>query len=222
MIKSSRFCRNVVNRYTKNIVSIFAWGVENDLVPETTWRALKSVKSLRKGDEGTFDNPPRQEVPDEVVKRTLPFMPPTLQTMVKIQRLTGMRPSEVFRMKVGEIIKDADSGLWHYVRKSHKTERFIGEKVIPLGKPEQDLIVPYLVGKAPESAVFSPRTAMAERNAEKRAQRKTKISPSQAAREKMRASKPSPYSEFYNLYWRCRTIFLPRLFPWNTFRHSEG
>ena len=200
MMKSGRFCRNIVNRYTKNIISIFAWGVENELVQETTWRALKVVKSLRKGEQGTFDNPPRQEISDEVVKRTLPFMPPTLRAMVKVQRLTGMRPSEVFNMKVGEIVKDADPELWHYVRKTHKTERFIGKKIIPLGMPEQELIAPYLEGKAPESAVFSPRTAMAERNAEKRANRKTKISPSQAARDKVRAEKPSRYSEFYNLY----------------------
>jgi hypothetical protein len=46
--------------HTRRIVSIFAWGVRNDLVQETTWRALKTVKSLRKGDEGTFDNAERQ------------------------------------------------------------------------------------------------------------------------------------------------------------------
>ena len=30
------------------------------------------------------------------------------------------------------------------------------------------------------------------------------------------------YHWLYNLPRRCRTMFLPRLFPWNTFRHSEG
>ena len=47
MMKSRRFCRRIVNRYTHRIVSIFAWGVENDLVQETTWRALKAVKVPR-------------------------------------------------------------------------------------------------------------------------------------------------------------------------------
>ena len=83
---------------------------------------------------------------------------------------------------------------------SYKTARFVGKIVFPLGKPEQELIAPYLVGKTPESAVFSPRTAMQERNAEKRANRKTKITPSQAARDKARAAKPSRYSEFYSKY----------------------
>ena len=60
------------------------------------------------------------------------------------------------------------------------------------------MIAPYLEGKASEAAVFSPRTAMAERNAERKANRKTKISPSHVAKAEARAAKPSPYSEFYN------------------------
>jgi integrase len=198
LIQSRRFCRRIVNSYTRRIVSIFAWGVEHDLVPETTWRALKAVKSLRKGEEGTFDNEERQPVPDDVIRRTLPFLPQTLRAMVIVQRLTGMRPSEVCKMRVAEIFKDSDPELWYYIPRSHKTEEHIGKKAIPLGKPEQELIAPYLEGKAPEAAVFSLRTAMAERNAEKRTSRKTKISPSQAARDKTRAAKPSSrFSEFY-------------------------
>ena len=103
MIKSRRFCRNTVNKYVKFLIAIFGWGVENDLVSETVWRALKSVKSLPKGHEGTFDHEEREAVPDDVVSRTLPFMPPTLRAMVQLQRILGMRPSEIFKMRVGDI-----------------------------------------------------------------------------------------------------------------------
>jgi len=103
MIRSRRFCRRTVNRYTHRIVSIFAWGVENELVKETTWRALKSVKSLPEGNPGTFDNEEREPVPDDVIRRTLPFMPPTLRAMVVVQRLTGCRPGEIFKIRVGDI-----------------------------------------------------------------------------------------------------------------------
>jgi len=37
MIQSGRYCRRIVNRYTSRIISIFKWGVKNELVPETTW-----------------------------------------------------------------------------------------------------------------------------------------------------------------------------------------
>ena len=100
-------------------------------------------------------------------------------------------------MRVGDIDRSRGNGLWYYVPGSYKTERHVGKIVFPLGVPEQDLIAPYLIGKTPESAVFSPRTAQAERNAERKANRQTKISPSQAARDKTRAAKPSRYGEFY-------------------------
>jgi integrase len=198
MIKSGRYCRRTVNDHTRRIISIFAWGVRNDLVQETTWRALKSVKALPSGTHGTFDKEERQPVPDDVVRRTLPFMPQVLRAMVQLQRILGMRPHEIFRMRVGDIDTTRGNGLWYYVPGSYKTARYVGRIVFPLGKPEQALIAPYLEGKAPEAAVFSPRTAMAERNAERRANRKTKISPSQAAKAEERASKPTRYNEFFN------------------------
>jgi hypothetical protein len=37
MMQSGRYCRRTVNDHTRRIVSIFAWGVEHDFVPETTW-----------------------------------------------------------------------------------------------------------------------------------------------------------------------------------------
>jgi integrase len=198
MIQSRRFCRKLVNKYANLIISIFGWGVESELVPETTWRALKAVKSLPEGYPGSFDNAEREPVPDDVLRRTLPFMPPVLRAMVVVQYLTGSRPGEIFRMRVGEIDTTRGNGLWYYVPKHHKTEKYIGKKEIPLGRPEQKLIAPYLVGKKPDAAVFSPRTAQEERNAERRVNRKSKIPPSQIARDKARAAKPTRYSEFYN------------------------
>ena len=200
MVHSQRFCRNTVNRHTQRIVSIFEWGVENELVPETTWRALNAVKSLPEGTPGTFDHPEREDVPDSVIKATLPFMPPTLRAMVKIQRLTGMRPGEVFGMRVGDIDRSRGNGLWYYIPGSYKTEEFVGKIEIPLGTPEQELIAPYLIGKKSGEAVFSPRTAQAERKAEKRANRQTKLTPAQVARDEARAATPYRYSEFYNRF----------------------
>ena len=200
MIQSGRLCRRTINDHTRRIVSIFAWGVEHDLVPETIWRALKVVKTLQKGYPGTFENKERQPVPDDVVKRTLPFMPPTVRAMVQLQRILGMRPNEIFKMRVGDIDTARGNGLWYYTPGRYKTEAKTGE--IPdfaLGIPEQELIAPFLEGKKPDEAVFSPRTAMAEHYAERRKNRKTKISPAQAARNVQRGETPkSRVGEFYN------------------------
>jgi integrase len=198
IVNSRRFCRRTANGCVNSIIGIFRWGVENDLVLETTWRALKAVKPLQKGDPGTFEHEERQPVPDDIVRRTLPFLPPTLSAMVQLQRILGMRPNEVFNMRVGDIDTTNENGLWYYEPGSYKTSRHVGNIIFPLGKPEQELIAPYLEGKKADDAVFSPRTAMAERGAERHANRKTKMSPSHVAKAKERAAKPSYYAEFYN------------------------
>jgi integrase len=164
---------------------MFRWGVEEDIVAGSTWHALKAVKALRKGEQGTFDHDEREEVPDDVVALTLRYLPPVVAAMVQIQGMTGMRPTELCTMRVGDVDRSGD--VWKYRPKNHKTEEHIGKKIIDLGKDEQILIAPYLTGKNPSNAVFSPAQAMKERNSEKRAHRKTKITPSQAERNRQRA-----------------------------------
>jgi integrase len=199
MVKAGTMCRSQINKHIGRIVRVFTWGVEEEHVQSNIVHALQAVKDLRKGEQGTYDNPPRQEVSDDVIRRTLPFMSPTVRAMVQIQRLTGMRPSEVYRMIVGNIDKTRNPELWYYVPESHKTEEHIGKKAIPLGKPERELLTPYLVGKNPTEAVFSPQTAMQEWYAERRSNRKTKVSPSQQERNRQRAKKPTGnVGEFYD------------------------
>ncbi len=66
MVKAGTLCRRMVNDYTRKIVRIFGWGVQEELVQGATWQNLKSLK---KGEQGVRDNPPAQEVPDLVGKK---------------------------------------------------------------------------------------------------------------------------------------------------------
>ena len=196
-----RFCRNMINEYTRRIVTLFGWGVEEGLVKSDTWAVLRAVKPLSEGYVGTFDHEEREDVPDEVIRRTLPYLPPMLRAMIKVQRYLGCRPSEVFNMRVKEIDRNTDPDIWLYRLSRHKTEKKTKKKrkkVLALSKLEQELIAPYLEGKEPTAAVFSPKTAMEERRAEQRAKRKSKLTPSQRERDRIRAAKPSKYREFYD------------------------
>ncbi|MDR0327679.1 MAG: site-specific integrase [Planctomycetaceae bacterium] len=199
MVKAGTLCRLMINKYIGRIRRIFEWGVREEFVQSNVSNALKAVKDLRKGEEGAYDNPPRKPVPDSVVEATLPFLPPVVAAMVQVQRLIGARPSEVFIMRVGDIDQNRGNGLWYYSPK-HKTERHIGEKPLPLGKPEQRLITPYLEGKKPEAAIFSPRQAVKERAEQARARRKTKVPPSQQKRAEHQIKNPPDrqIGEFYN------------------------
>ena len=123
MIKSQRLCRKQINDYISRVVRVFSWGLEEELVKYETVAVLKAVKPLQEGYPGTHDHEDREEVTDEVIKRTLPFMPPTLRAMVQIQRLTGCRPSEIFNMKAGQIDKNSTPDLWLYRLPQHKTKK---------------------------------------------------------------------------------------------------
>ena len=151
MIQSQCLCRKMINDYISRIVRIFSWGVEEELVDPNTALALKAIKPLPPGYPGTFDHAEREHVPDEIIRRTLPFMPPVLRALIQVQRLTGCRPSEIFGMRVGQIDRTRENGLWYYVPQSHKTEKKIKrKKIVPLGEPEQKLLTPYLENKTPE------------------------------------------------------------------------
>jgi len=199
MVKAGTLCRNQINRYTGYIKRIFAWGVEEEVVQSNVSLALKAVKNLRKDEEGAFDHPEKEDVPLSVVAATLPFLAPVVAVMVQIQWMLGMRPSEVFKMRVGDIDQSRGNGLWYYVPGSYKTAAFVGKIKFPLGKAVQRLLAPYLVGKNSADSVFSPRTAMKERAVLARENRKSKLTPSQRERDAKRAlSRASKVGEFYD------------------------
>ena len=166
MVESGRFCRNQVNNYTTRLIRIFVWGCVEEYVSAAVAGALKLIKPLSKNEPGTFENPKRRNVSDEIIKRTLPFLSTVVAAMVTLQRLLGCRPSEIFNMRAGEITADAGHELWYYIPGHHKCERYYEEvdeeKIIPLGKAEQQLLAPFLTGKTSEQAVFSPRQAVQE------------------------------------------------------------
>ena len=176
------------------------WGILRKLVPHQVYVEAKFVPGLKKGKTKARENPPVQDVPEEVVNRTLPHLLPTLRDMVQVQLLASMRPSEVCRMKVGEIDMHykTDDGvvIWMYTpgvhkntwRKKNKPGEYV--RIIPLGKPEQDILAPRLVGKSDDDHVFSPREAMKEHYAIRAANRKTKIQPSQVKRKERTAKNP--------------------------------
>ena len=170
----------------------------NGLVDPGTLAKLRILRPLEKGEPGTFDHDERECVPIEVVAVTLRYASPTVSAMAQVQTMTGVRPSELCKMTVGNIDQSDPDG-WIYVLKDHKTARKTGKKSIVFGKEEQKLIAPYLIGKTPESAVFSPRMAMQEWHAERRANRQTKVSPSQLERNRQRAERPkSRVGDFYD------------------------
>ena len=115
MVQSGRFSRRTVNDYTTRLIRIFTWGCDEEMLDPNVAGALKLIKHLPKGEPGTFDNPKRRNVADDIIRRTLRFMSITIAAMVRLQRLIAGRPGEIYNMRVGDIIRDTpDPRLWYY------------------------------------------------------------------------------------------------------------
>ena len=67
-------------------------------------RPWRRSPGLRKGrSRGHGRRPPVGPVPDETSRRTLPHLSPPVAAMVRLQRLTGMRPGEVAAMRPRDV-----------------------------------------------------------------------------------------------------------------------
>jgi len=91
-------------------------------------------------------------------------------------------------MKVGEI--DQTGEVWKYTPHLHKNSWRNHTRTVALGKFEQEIIAPRLVGKQLNDHVFSPKDALKERYSRDAAKRKSKIQPSQVKRKEQTAKNP--------------------------------
>jgi integrase len=188
--KSRQYC-NMLMQYIR---AMLKWGSLRKLVSAVVHAEAKLVPHLKKGKTPAPEKKKRKDVPDETVDRTLLYLLPTLRDMVQVQRLASMRPSEMIRMKPGEIdMENVHDGvvIWLYVPGRHKNDWRDDDyaRIIPLGKPEQDIISARLVGKSDDDYIFSPKDTMREWYEQRAIKRKTKIPPSQIKRMERNAKK---------------------------------
>lgn len=182
-------CRGLVNRRTDRIKRVFKWGVAEELISPATYEALRALAGLRKGRTEARESEPVKPVPDDIVKKTLPRLPPHVRAIVELIQHTGMRPAEACAMTLGRIDRTGD--VWIYRPLAHKTAHSGAVRSIPLGPNARAVLVTFLRGRSldPSEPIFSPRRAREERFASMRENRKTKVQPSQENRRKAQAER---------------------------------
>ncbi|MGD0654987.1 MAG: hypothetical protein ABSA16_11630 [Thermoguttaceae bacterium] len=84
------YCRRYVNKQIELIRQMFRWGASEELVPILVYQGLTTVVGLRMGRSAARETKPIGPVADDVVEATLPYLPPVINDMVRLQRLTGM------------------------------------------------------------------------------------------------------------------------------------
>jgi integrase len=161
---------------------MFKWAAAEELLPPSIHQALAAVDGLREGRSAAREKPPVGPVPDDRVDATLPHLPPVVADMVRVQRLTGMRPQELVGMRPGDIDR-SDPECWAYRPGRHKTEHHGRERLVFLGPRARTILAPYLLACA-DGPLFSPRRSEARRNAERREARRTPMAPAHTARKR--------------------------------------
>jgi integrase len=213
------WARTYVNAQVDRVRRMFRWAAEEELLPGGVHDNLAKVTSLRKGKTDARESERVRPVSDEVVNATLPFLQPAIRAMVELQRLTGMRPGEVCRLRGRDL--EVTGAVWVYRPGSdqgpagqHKTTHHGHERVVLIGPRAQEVLKPWL--KTDLSAyLFSPKEAEVLRNAARRQARKSPMTPSQGARKPKKKPK-RPRGERYRvaayrlaLYRACDRAFSP-------------
>jgi integrase len=179
-------CRSEINKRVRHLLRAFKWAGGEEMVPPSLHHGLKAVPGLRRGRSDVRESEPVRPVPDAFVDAIRPHVSRQVSAMVQLQRLTGMRPGEVCSMRTIDV--DTSGRVWIYTPESHKTEHHGRKRRIYLGPAAQENLRPWL---RPEltAYLFQPREAEAERRAEQRRNRVSRVQPSQQYRRKRRPRK---------------------------------
>jgi integrase len=170
LLDQGSLSRSSINKYIARVVQMFKWAVEHELVPPDRYQGLRAVSGLRAGRTAAREAEPVTPVDDATVEQTLPHLPSVVVDMVRLQRLTGMRPAEVCLLRPMDV--DRSEGVWRYVPSSHKTEHHGKRRVIFIGPQGQAVLRPYLLRPA-DQYCFSARDSEAKRLAERHEARTT-------------------------------------------------
>lgn len=155
-------------------------------MPVEVHASLLRVKGLKRGKSDAREWPRVRPVPAEHVDAVLPLLPRAVRAMVEVQRLCGGRPQDVVGLRGGDI--DRSGPVWEYRPRRYKTEHRNDdadpdrERVVFLGPRVQAVLRPFLAEEA-EGHLFSPVRSEQERNDKRRRERKSPMTPSQAARQ---------------------------------------
>lgn len=204
--------RRYINDHIGRIKRIFKWAVGEQLLPPDTFQALATVPGLRAGRTEARESQPVLPVDDATIDATLPHLPDVVADMVRVHRLTGMRPTELCIMRPCDIDLTVDP--WRYTPRHHKTQHTGRERMIFIGPQAQAVLLRYLAPDA-EANCFRPSDSEAKRRAAAHAARRTPLSygnrPGTNLRRKPRHQPGDAYND--DAYRRAIHRACDRAFP---------
>jgi integrase len=213
-----RLCRRLINQRVGRIKRMFKWAIGEELVPPAVYQGLQAVSGLQRGRTAASEREPVTPVADEVVETTLPHLNPHVRGMVRLQRLTGMRPGEVCQIRRADL--DTSGSVWRYRPAHHKTAWRGKARVVGIGPEGQALLQAFFTENL-EDYLFSPRRMMAALRAAQRGTRR----PAPAGRGRKKKPKREPGDRYDHRSYAqavaraCSAAGIPHWHP-NQLRHA--
>lgn len=179
----SGLSRRLINYRVARLRRVFAWAVAEELIAPSVLHGLQAVAGLKRGRCAARESEPVGPVADSDVAAVLPHVTPPVAAMIRVQRLTGMRPGEVTSLRPCDL--DRSGPVWYYRPARHKGSWLDKARVVAVGPQAQEVLRPFLDGAAdPDAHTFSPAASARLRREAMRAARKTPVQPSQVCRAK--------------------------------------
>ena len=165
-LEHSGICRKTVNQRLLIFRRMMRWALDEDLVSAMDVAELTQVQPLKRNRSAAPETTPIMPADDAAIAATLPELPPSTADMVRVHRLTGMRPGEICAMRWSDI--DQSATPWIYRPEHHKNEWRGHPRVVCIGPRAREVLSRHRDAAA-DAPIFSPVAAEAERFAAMRA-----------------------------------------------------
>jgi integrase len=172
--------RTSINQRTDRIRR-FTWCCAEKIVSAEVVVNLQSLAGLKRGRSQARETEIVQPVDVEVVEQTLPHLPSVPADIIRILLWSSARVGELCRVRACEI--DRTGPVWLWRPQLHKGKHRGLRRTVALG-PRCQLVLRKYLGDDENAPLFSPAAADTQRKAEMRANRKSKMQPSQVCRAK--------------------------------------
>jgi integrase len=158
------YARRNINSHIRRIKQVFAWAVEEELIPGSVHHALSAVKGLRKGRSEAKEKARIKPAKFDAIKAVMAGSRPEIVAMIRLQLYTGMRPGEVCRITPGQV--DRSRKVWVYRPERHKTaDHEDDSREIYIGKKAQAILAPWLLRDADRPCFIAALSRTGKRNA---------------------------------------------------------
>lgn len=171
----SGIARHTVNARLWRVKYMLAWALDEALIPATVKAELTQVRGIKRGRSAAPERQPVRPVDDATIAATVEHMTPNTADMVRVHRLTGMRPCELCALRWSLI--DTGRTPWVYrvppeVNKNDWRGELGQPRVVCIGPKAREILERHRDGG---DVPFSPARAMAEYLDALRAARATPI-----------------------------------------------